>query len=121
MTARGYTNLRLNSEHVAEFSYRPGKCRRDYRMIVLRKDITKAKGEQALFDEIRYFFYITTRTDLTAAQVVACANERCNDENNIEQLKKVSTPSASRFTTWSATGPTWSSRHWPGTSNPGSP
>ncbi len=40
-----------------------------------------------LFDEIRYFFYITTRTDLTAAQVVACANERCDQENVIEQLK----------------------------------
>ena len=37
--------------------------------------------------EIRYFFYITTRTDLSAAEVVACANERCDQENVIEQLK----------------------------------
>jgi hypothetical protein len=84
---REFVNLRLNSEQVAEFTYRPGKCRRDYRVVVVRKNITKAKGEQALFDEIRYLFYITTRTDLTAPQVVACANERCDDENNIEQLK----------------------------------
>ena len=34
------------------------------------------KGEHVLFDEIRYFFYITTRTDLSAAEVVRCANER---------------------------------------------
>jgi hypothetical protein len=40
-----------------------------------------------LFDEIRYFFYVTTRTDLSTAEVVACANERCNQENVIGQLK----------------------------------
>ena len=43
-------------------------------------------GEQVLFEEIRYFFYITTRRDLTAAGVVACANDRCDQENVIEQL-----------------------------------
>jgi hypothetical protein len=30
---------------------------------------------------------VTTRTDLTAAEVVACANDRCDQENVIEQLK----------------------------------
>ena len=45
------------------------------------------KGELTLLDEIRYFFYITTRTDLSAAEVVRCANERCDQENVIEQLK----------------------------------
>lgn len=84
---RGYANLTLNFEHVAEFDYRPGKCDQDYHVVALRKNITKAKGEQALFDEIRYFFYITTRRDLTAAQIVACANERCDQENINEQLK----------------------------------
>jgi len=87
VSERGYINLELNFEDVAEFDYRPGKCDRDYRVIVLRKNITKSRGEQALFDEIRYFFYITTRRDLTAAQVVACANQRCDQENVIEQLK----------------------------------
>jgi hypothetical protein len=56
-------------------------------VVALRKNITKTRGEQVLFDEIRYFFYITTRTDLTAAEVVACANDRCDQENIIEQLK----------------------------------
>jgi hypothetical protein len=84
---RGYLNLELNHEDVAEFTYQPGKCRRPYRVIALRKNISKTRGEQALVDEIRYFFYITTRTDLTAAEVVACANDRCDQENVIEQLK----------------------------------
>jgi hypothetical protein len=84
---RGYLNLELTGEHVAEFEYQPGKCSRSYRVIALRKNITQSRGQQALFDEIRYFFYITTRTDLTAAEVVACANERCDQENIISQLK----------------------------------
>jgi len=84
---RGYLNLELNHEDVAEFDYQPGKCARRYRVIALRKNITKTRGEQALIDEIRYFFYITTRTDLTPAEVVACANDRCDQENVIEQLK----------------------------------
>ena len=84
---REYVNLKLNYEDVAEFSYQPGNCSRPYRVVVLRKNITKTKGDEALFDDIRYFFYITTRTDLTAAEVVHCANERCDQENVIEQLK----------------------------------
>jgi hypothetical protein len=84
---REYLNLRLNHEEVAEFPYRPGKCSRDYRVVALRKNISKMKGEQVLFDEIRYFFYITTRDDLSAEQVVRCANQRCDQENVIEELK----------------------------------
>jgi Transposase DDE domain group 1 len=49
--------------------------------------LSKTRGEQVLLEEIRYFFYVTTRTDLTAAEVVACANDRCDQENVIEQLK----------------------------------
>lgn len=84
---RGYVNLELNFEDVAEFDYQPTKCSRSYRVIALRKNISKSRGDQVLFDQIRYFFYITTRTDLTAAEIVACANDRCDQENIIEQLK----------------------------------
>jgi hypothetical protein len=84
---RGYLNLQLNVEDIAEFDYRPGKCGRSYRVVALRKNISRSRGEQVLFDEIRYFFYVTTRTDLSAEQVVACANERCDQENVIAALK----------------------------------
>ncbi len=87
VTERGYLDLRLNHEDVAEFDYRPGKCGRPYRVVAVRKNISRARGEQVLIEEIRYFFYITTRTDLTAQQVVACANDRCDQENVIGQLK----------------------------------
>jgi hypothetical protein len=84
---REYLNLQLGHEDVAEFDYQPGKCTRPYRVVALRKNISRARGEQVLLDEIRYFFYITTRTDLSAEQVVELANERCDQENVIEQLK----------------------------------
>ena len=51
--------MRLQSEEVAEFNYRPTPVQNEYRMIVVRKNISKEKGELRLFDEIRYFFYIT--------------------------------------------------------------
>jgi len=82
-----YRNIKLTSEHVAEFAYRPTKCKKTYRMVALRKNLSVEKGEQVLFDDLRYFFYITTRTDLTAEEVVFFANERCDQENVIEQLK----------------------------------
>jgi hypothetical protein len=84
---REYLNLELNHEDVAEFTYRPGKCKRSYRVIALRKNISRSRGENVLFDEIRYFFYITTYTDTTPAQIVALANQRCDQENVIGQLK----------------------------------
>jgi len=84
---KGYTNIRLKSEQVAEFSYRPGKCARDYRVVVARKNLSIEKGEDALFDDIRYFFYITNDTKMTARQVVRFINGRCDHENDIEQLK----------------------------------
>ena len=89
VTERGYLNLRLNHEDVAELTYQPGKCRRAYRVVVVRKNISRMKGEQALIDEIRYFFYFTTYTADThpAARIVELANQRCDQENIVGQLK----------------------------------
>jgi hypothetical protein len=84
---RGYKNLKLNREDVAEFDYKPIACQRSYRVVVLRKNITVERGELALIDEVRYFFYITNDRELSAEQVVREAGQRCNQENLIEQLK----------------------------------
>lgn len=37
---REFEVLRLNSEEVAEFEYRPTNCKKTYRMIVIRKNIS---------------------------------------------------------------------------------
>lgn len=84
---RGYKNIKLNSEDVAEFNYTPTKCKKSYRMVVVRKNLTIEKGGLALFDEIRYFFYATNDRQMSKAQVVAEASHRCNQENLIAQLK----------------------------------
>jgi hypothetical protein len=45
------------------------------------------RGEQALFDDVRFFFYLTNDTDCDAAEIVFEANDRCNQENLLAQLK----------------------------------
>ena len=84
---REYKNIRLCSEQTAEFEYRPVKCGRSYRIVVLKKNLSVEKGENVLFDDIRYFFYITNDRKASRADIVSDANKRCNQENLIEQLK----------------------------------
>lgn len=84
---RGYRNLRLISEQVAEFSYRPVACEHEYRMVVLRKQLVWERHGQIEEEETRYLFYLTNQQDWSLAEVVYFANDRCNQENLIEQLK----------------------------------
>ena len=85
---RKFDVLRLQSEEVAEFEYRPTACAKTYRMVAIRKHISKEKGEDKLVPEIRHFFYITNIADtaLSAEGVVFEANDRCNQENLLAQL-----------------------------------
>jgi hypothetical protein len=84
---KGYKNIRLVSEHVAEFDYRPGACKKAYRVVVLRKDLVVEKKGEKVEDQVRYFFYISNDRSRSSAEVVYFANDRCNQENLIEQLK----------------------------------
>lgn len=86
---REFETLRLRCEHVAEFNYQPTACGKMYRMVVVRKNISREKGEQCLIDEIRYFFYITNEWVWEAEEVVLAphgANGRCHQENILAQL-----------------------------------
>jgi hypothetical protein len=85
--ARKFKNLHLQCEAVAEFDYQPILCKKPYRMVVLRKNISVEKGEEVLFDEIRYFFYITNDQQMSNAEIVFDANQRCHQENLLDQLK----------------------------------
>lgn len=84
---REFRHLELEQEHVAEVAYRPLACERDYRVVIVRKTITVTQGQLFLAPETRYFFYITNRADLSAAEVVFFANDRANQEKLIGQLK----------------------------------
>ena len=78
---KGYENKVLLGEDIAEIDYQPLKCSRPYRLVIVRKNISVQKGQRVLFDEIRYFFYITNRGDYAPEQIVSLANGRCNQEN----------------------------------------
>jgi hypothetical protein len=116
---REYEVLRLQGEDYAEFEYTPTECKRSYRMIVLRKNISHEKGELRLFDEIRYFFYITNDRAADAEDVVFEANDRCNQENLIAQLaggvRALSAPVDNLHSNWAymvMTALAWNLKAW---------
>jgi hypothetical protein len=87
---RGFRDIRLLDEWVAEFPYRPTACRHTYRMVVVRKNVLVSDPRQGrLFEDYRYFFYITNDATLTTEEVVFSANDRCQQENLLAQLNAV--------------------------------
>jgi hypothetical protein len=85
---REYKNLTLEYEDIAEVEYKPTKCEKSYRLVVLRKTISVKQGQELLFPEIRYFFYITNDRKQSAAGIVFESNKRCNQENLIGKQRK---------------------------------
>ena len=84
---RGFKTIHLLEEMIAEFDYRPVACKRSYRVIVLRKRLGIDRGQLRLFEEYRYFFYLTNDWTRPAEEIVFSANDRCDQENLIAQLK----------------------------------
>ncbi len=124
---RGYRNRKLNREEVAEWKHRPGKCKKEYRLIALRKTISVKEGQRRLFDETRYFFYISNAPaeSLSAAEVVRHSNKRCNQEKIIEQLGNgvpaLRLPSDSLLSNWAwmvIAAQAWNLKSWLGLTLP---
>jgi hypothetical protein len=84
---REFTNIRLVKEHVAEFEYSPTLCKKTYRVVVVWKDLEVTEGQKKLFDDSKCFFYITNDAAAPAEEMVFDANDRCNQENLIQQQK----------------------------------
>ena len=84
---RKFRDIRLAKEYVADFRYRPIKCEREYRIVVLWKDLEVHQGQRKLFDDNRCFFFITNDFRKSAAEIVLEANHRCNQENLFAHLK----------------------------------
>lgn len=85
--AREFKDIRLVKEHVAEFRYRPVKCKKAYRVVAVWKELDVYQGQKRLFDDARCFFYITNDWKKPAEEIVFEANGRCNQENLLAQLK----------------------------------
>jgi Transposase DDE domain group 1 len=84
---RQFETLKLIGEEVAEFEYRPVACKKAYRVVVLRKKLVVEEGQLWLFEPDRYFFYLTNDRTSSASEIVFLANDRCDQENLIAQLK----------------------------------
>lgn len=86
---RGYKNITLEQEWVAEFDYKPVKCEKEYRVVVVWKELSVSEGQPLLFKkESRCFFYITNNREDSTEEIVRQARARCNQENTvIQQLK----------------------------------
>jgi Transposase DDE domain group 1 len=83
----GYKTLTRIKEEVAEVAYRPVACQRTYRLIVVRQTIKVEEGQLRLHDEVRCRFYLTNDREPTPRALVFKANDRCDQENLIAQLK----------------------------------
>ena len=125
---KGYENKRLVREDVAEFEYRPTWCTNSYRMVVVRKEIAVEKGQQRLFDDVRYLFYITNDREHLASEIVFLANDRCHQENLIEQLsngvRALRAPVDTLVSNWAymvMTALAWNLKAWMGLSLPEQP
>jgi hypothetical protein len=84
---RKFETIHLLEEMIAEVDYRPVACKKSYRLIVLRKRLAIDKGDVRLREEYRYFFYLTNDRTSPAQEIVFQANDRCDQENLIAQLK----------------------------------
>jgi hypothetical protein len=84
---RGFRNIVLKSEDVTQVDYQPKACSKSYRLVIVRKNLSVQRGEKELFEEVRYFFYLTNKWELGLPEVIGQANGRCDQENVIAQLK----------------------------------
>ena len=125
---RKFKDIQLDGEEVAEFTYCPVACQRSYRVIVVRKDLTVVNGQPKLYQDYRYFFYITNDSDTTAQDIVFTANDRGQQENIIEQLKNgtrsLHAPVDNLTSNWAymvMAGLAWNLKAWMALSIPVSP
>jgi hypothetical protein len=116
---RQFDTLKLIGEEVAEFEYQPVACKKAYRVVVLKKKLIVEKGQLWLFEPDRYFFYITNDRTTPASEVVFLANDRCDQEDLIAQLKggvkALAMPVGDLVSNWAymvMAGLAWSLKAW---------
>jgi hypothetical protein len=83
---RGYTNLQLVRQWVAEIPWTPPGSTKTYRMI-LRRQLIEESDQEHLFDFYRYRYVVTNLpTSWSAEEVIDATYQRCDQENVIEQM-----------------------------------
>lgn len=84
---RGYKELRLVGQEIAETTYQPHGSNKRYRLIIRRQVIEHRKGQRYLFHDYRYRYVVTNLpASVSAEQVIDHTYQRCDQENLIEQM-----------------------------------
>lgn len=84
---RGWRDMQLKRQWVAEVPYRPRGSDKTYRLVIRRQLIEHSRGQQVLFDEYRYRYVVTNLpASWSAEDVIDATYERCDQENLIEQM-----------------------------------
>ncbi len=84
---RGYTDLKLARQWVAEIPWTPPGSEKTYRMILRRQRIEQSEGQKYLFDLYRYRYVVTNLPgSWSAEEVIDATYQRCDQENVIEQM-----------------------------------
>lgn len=116
---REFKNIQLVNESVAEFQYSPTFCQKTYRVVVVWKDLEVTQGQQKLFDDSRCFFYITNDWEPSAEEIVFDANDRCDQENLVQQhksgVRSLTAPVDNLVSNWAymvMAGLAWSLKAW---------
>ncbi len=104
---KGYLNLRLVKEEIAEFTHQPSKAKGVYRMVVLCKTILEERGQRSLGQRERYHFYVTNDFTMSAEDVVREATIAATRRTSSRSSRAASAPCERRSTRSTPTGPTW--------------
>jgi hypothetical protein len=84
---RGYIDLTLRQQWVAEIPWTPAGSDRTYRRIVRRQRIEQSEGQERLFEFYRYRYVVTNLpASWSAEEVIDATYQRCDQENVIEQM-----------------------------------
>jgi hypothetical protein len=84
---RGYTNLQLMRQWVAEIPWTPKGSQKACRMILRRQLIEERDGQGHLFEFYRYRYVVTNLpTSWSPVEVIDATYQRCDQENVIEQM-----------------------------------
>ena len=87
VSERQFDTLKLIGEEVAEFEYRPVACKKATGWSCSARSWWSRRGSCGCSSRDRYFFYITNDRTTPASEIVFLANDRCDQENLIAQLK----------------------------------
>ncbi len=83
---RGFKNIRLENEEVAEFDYRPTACRKTYRMVVVRKNLA--------IEQVQRGCLTTIVTSSTSPMIGNSRLPRSCCRPTIVAIKRISMPSS---------------------------